>query len=338
MPSLRQLAKLIGVSASTVSRAMRDDPQISEATRRRVKEFAELYRYHPTHFLQSVIAGKSNTIGFLLPSVHSNFFSYVLEGVLERAFSESIHVITLRAGDQFQNCLIALETFIELRVEGMLLSTGYSAALPRSAVLEIWSHGIPAVRIGDTRVEAPMDQVITDEDQAAELAIAHLYDLGHREIAFLGHPALSISKAVRCVMQRRGLTTAYHRSNEGDPSLRSIVDDWLALPVPPTAVFTLSDSLAVRLLQVVNNKGIRVPREFSIMGGFDVEWISPYLTPPLTTIQHQPSEIGRQAFDLLLRRMRSGEPPSTFQPEHICIPTTLIKRASCAPPQHKRTW
>ncbi|MHB9132539.1 MAG: substrate-binding domain-containing protein [Armatimonadota bacterium] len=330
MSSLRQLAQLAGVSASTVSRALRGDPQISLATRQRIQELAAIYQYHPNRLPPSRVAGKSNAIGFIIPSVSSIYFSQVLKGVLERAFSESIHVITLQTASQSLRSQKAIQTFIELQVDGILMSSGHLSAIPKSAVLEMWSHGIPAVRVGDTPVEVAMDQVTTDEEQIAEVALAHLCSLGHREIAYLGNPDLPRADAIRRRMRKHGLSIAYHRSQLDDLSLVSILDEWRKLPIPPTAVLTYNDTLAAQLMQLAHGVGMRIPQELSVIGCSNFEVFAPYLIPPLTAIQSHPFELGQQAFDLLLRRIQSGDAPHTFQPERICVSATLVKRASCA--------
>ncbi|MHB9131801.1 MAG: LacI family DNA-binding transcriptional regulator [Armatimonadota bacterium] len=336
MPSLRQLAQLAGVSAATVSRALRDDPRLRKETRERIQELAELYRYRPNRLTQSLVSGKSHSIGFLIPSVSSPYFSFILEGVLEQAFAESYHVIVLQSQSDFIHSCKALQTLIELQVDGMLISSGHNSAIPNSAIMEIWSHNIHAVRIGDTPVEAPMAQVTTDENQLVETALEYLCGLGHREIAYLGDPELPRAEAARRSMKRRGLSLAYHRSHHLYPSFADLVAEWRALSPPPTAVLAYSDPLAAELIRQASRAGIHIPRDLSVMGCANMLPLVEYLIPSLTTLEQHPKDIGRRAFDLLFSRMQSVDVPAEQPEEHLYVPTTLIKRSSCSAPRLKR--
>jgi LacI family transcriptional regulator len=340
MPSLRKLAQLAGISASTVSRALRDDPRLRPETIAKVKELAELYHYRPNRLVHTLVSGKSHSIGFILPRIESYFFTNVMKGVLEYAFTESYHVITLQSDSNLTHACKALQTLIELQVDGILLSTGSSAPVPYTSLFELWSHNTVVVGIQDVPTAAPIDQVMTDENQLAELMVDYLWDLGHRDVAYFG-PLLDVitrSKAIRHALKRRNLSTEWFVDSFDTSDYSLVLQRWCADKVAPTAVIAYTDVDAARVLQAATHLGIRVPQDLSIMGCANLLPLVEYLTPPLTSVEHNATEIGRQACELLIRRLNDGDTPGQYAPETHMMKTTLVKRASCGPPRRKKRF
>src|SRR5690242_3743330 len=121
--TIRQLAKLAGVSICTVSKALRDDPRLRPETIQRIKALAAQYHYHPNRLTQGLFSGKSNTIGCIVPEVTSTFHARILRGVMEGALSASCHVITLETHNQLLRTIAALHSCIERRVDGVLIAS-----------------------------------------------------------------------------------------------------------------------------------------------------------------------------------------------------------------------
>jgi LacI family transcriptional regulator len=337
MPSLRKLAQLAGLSASTVSRALRDDPRLKPETVARVKALAELYHYRPNRLVQTLVSGKSHAIGCIVPRIDAQFFAGVVRGVLEHAFSESYHVITLQSESNLTYTCKALQTLIELQVDGVLLSSGNSVALPDAALFEAWSHGVVLVGIQDSPTVTPIDQVLTDEDQVAELMVGHLHALGHRDIAYVGTnlELISRGKAVKRALRRRRLSTEWFYDTEKE-QIEILVATWRAQTHAPTAVTTYTDIEACMVLQAATRLGLQVPRDLSVVGCANMEPLINFLPHPLTSIEHYPSRIGHEACALLLERINESAKPGSYTPIRRIIATSLVKRASCGPPRRGR--
>lgn len=337
MTTIRKLAQLAGVSIGTVSRALRDDPRLRAETCARIQELAALHQYRPNRLTQRLISGKSQTIGIILPTVTSTFHARILRGVLEEAFASSFHVIPVETHNQLLKTRAAIHALIEQRVEGLLIASEHYAGIPREAVLELWGQGVVPIGIDATRFDSPIDQVRTDEEQLAAMAVDYLLGLGHRDIAYLGPlPAgrlIDRALAVHHALQRKGLSTAYFLDTLTDDYLQfdagAVLARLLALPV--TAVIAWEDRIAAKLLQQAADDAVEIPRALSVLGcaNFDIAELS---RPRLTTIEQFPEEMGRQAVKLLLRRLADGPDRDHRHTETLAIQPRLIPRASCAPP------
>ncbi|MHB9025292.1 MAG: LacI family DNA-binding transcriptional regulator [Armatimonadota bacterium] len=339
MSSVRKIAQLAGVSPSTVSRALRNDQRIREETRSRIQEMAQLYHYRPNRLVQSLMSGKSSSIGFLVPSLASTFFAPVTDGVLESAFEESFHVILLKTHSVLQHTVKALQTLIELQVDGIILATGHGGAIPSASILELWSHGIHLVAFGETPVSLPLDRVTTDEKQLAEIGINYLCELGHRHIGYTGgDPASPRAQGVQHALRRRGLETEFNYLCHTEEEISQLFDRLQGSSTCPTAFIAYNDIIAAQLSREAQHRGLRVPRDISILGCANVQPLVETVDPQITTLEQHPALLGRQALELLLRRINAQELPGAISPQTIAIPPTLVPRASCGPPRRALRW
>lgn len=336
MASIRQLANILGVSTSTVSLALRDDPRVLPETRRRIQELAAQYHYHPNRLTQSIISGKSSTLGCILPSVAFQFYARLLRGVLEQALAESYRVIPMVTDWQFGNIHPAIHTLIEQRVDSILIAGFGTEPIPREAVLEMRSHDIVPIALDSTCFESSVDEVSTDEEHLAVTAVGYLCDLGHREIAFVGEmPSKEFvgrPRAIYQALRKHGLSTAnmiHYRS--GDGAITGTLHRIRRTTPQPTAIICLDDNIAAALLQQAHYQGMHVPRDISIMGCANLDPME-YTIPPLTSIEQQPEEVGRQAVALAMKRLAGGITDEEWHPEKILVPVRLVPRASCARP------
>jgi DNA-binding LacI/PurR family transcriptional regulator len=333
---MRKLAMLAGVSASTVSRALRNDSRLRPDTIQRIKELAEMYQYQPVQFEPALSTEQSRVIGCIIPRVSSPFFGYILQGILEQAFQASYKVITLQTNADFLHACKALQTLVELRVAGILLCSGSSAEpIPSASLFELWSHEIHVVGMQDTPVAQSIDQIASDELQAASLVVDYLCSLGHREIAYLGPQVdiLTRSKAFRHVLKHRGLSTQWFWDVHPESRLEQLLAFWKSKPAAPTAVVTYNDTIAAEFLLFAVRHGLRVPQEMSVVGFANVQPLNNYLLPPLTSVEQNPVDIGRQAFMQLLRRMTADEAPGSYRPGTTRVAANLVKRESCSHPR-----
>ncbi|MHB9132071.1 MAG: LacI family DNA-binding transcriptional regulator [Armatimonadota bacterium] len=343
MPSLRKLAQLAGVNPSTVTRALRDDPRIGQETRRRIQSLAEQYHYLPNRLTQSLMTGRSNTIGIVLPSVVTPYSARLLAGVLQHAATAGYRVIIRESQYQLAHSLEAIQMLIEQRMDGVLLDCGHLEAIPRKVVLELRSQRVIPVGLDATNFDIPVDHVHTDEEALAVQAVDYLVRLGHQRIAFVGKTVdgqlAGRGHFVLKALQQRLLPMRYFFDTREQPPYNqlptgALLDQILSVKPSPTAIIAWEDPIAAILLKEAGRHGLRVPRDLSILGFGNLAFSS-LTTPTLTTFEQHPEIVGQQAFDLLLSRLNENDSGIVHPPKSIAIRPTLVKRESCALPPNR---
>ncbi|HEX2948117.1 MAG TPA: LacI family DNA-binding transcriptional regulator [Armatimonadota bacterium] len=336
MTSLQQIAKLAGVSAMTVSRALRDNPHVLPETKARILALAKMYHYQPNRVFQGVISGKQNAIGCILPAGGWSYYSQILSGVMDRVEQDTFQTHIMKCDDMIQ-IQRAIQTCIEHRVTGIVLTSGLKDPIPKEALVEMWSYGIVAVIVGPDFVGTPIDRVLVNEDELATLMLDYLCDLGHRDIAYVGvynptgHWTANITRenAIRAALHKRGLSTAYFATiTEDERTARDLLITFMEHPNPPTAIITFIDDIAAILLQQAIPLGIRIPKDISVIGCGNFQYAS-YTFPRLTSVEHYPLRMGTLAAELLLERF--AEQLDTGKRKTVTLPPTLVERKSCAP-------
>ncbi|HEY3378422.1 MAG TPA: LacI family DNA-binding transcriptional regulator [Armatimonadota bacterium] len=335
MTSLRQLAKLAGVSHMTVMRVLRQEPYVRAEIRQRVLELAELYAYRPAPKAEA--SAKPPLIGCLVPDIASSVYGRLVKGVLGAAFAESYQVIMLESNHQVTHSCKALEVFAEHQVQGVVLGPGHADIIPTSFLLELWGQGIHVVDMCERSFPQSIDIMLRNEDAQMEIAVRHLYDLGHRAFAFVGHQLHYASQALQAFrrsMERRALPAAHFDIFECSDA--QALAAFRALSYQPTAIVAWSDYVAAQLCRTLFTAGFHLPHDVSIVGCGNLQ-LSQYNTPPLTTVEQSYEETGRQGVELLIRRIQSGLAPGEYAKETHEIPPKLIIRASCTRPAGSRS-
>lgn len=333
MANMRTIAKLAGVSIFTVSLALRDDPRVRPETRARIKEIADIYHYRPNRMVQAAITGKSSTIGFIMPDVASPFHSRIFRGIMERSFAASYHTLvmeTLHDQDRVPRCIGAL---VEQRVEGILIDANTPIPISSEDYFTLRSHDIVPVFIDISRGPVPTDVVRTDEAEVGKMIVDYLVQLGHRIIGYVTTNSMDRLEIVRQQLVQAKLPTQYF-FDAYHSTLDEVVEELLHCDPMPTAIIAAYDELAIQIMRMLKIRGIVVPDDISIIGCTNNAIIAD-LVPSLTSIEQYPEEIGRQAIDLLLRRIDEGTTAFEVKPETILIKPELIIRESCAPPRKK---
>lgn len=333
--SIADIARAAGVSHTTVSRALRESPLISERTRGRIQRLAQEMGYTPNAIAQSLQTRHSSTIGLVVTSIADPFFGDVVKGVEEVARAAGFSVFLSATHNDPDQEMAIIETFHRRRVDGILVAssrtTNYKERLDhiRIPTVLINSHAESQAKL--------LYRVSIDDRRGAHLAVEHLLQLGHRSIGYLGISSRPRSNWQRLLGYQSALTAA------GVPGC----DDWVVitpgdeasheedvaagqfslprfLDAGVTAIFCYNDMTAIGLLMACRERGIAVPQELSIIGFDDIKMAS-YVTPPLTTI-HQPMvELGRLATQVMLNLL-NNRPGRDYM-----LPPTLMLRSSTAP-------
>jgi LacI family transcriptional regulator len=311
------VAREAKVSASTVSRILNGTTAVADDKRKRVMAAIAKMGYQPNVLAQSLVRGRTNTIGVVTPDLSSAFYGAALAGV-ERAFVGSgYHPLFGSAHWQAGEERDAIELLLARKVDGLIIMGGFSDA---SYLLEV--HGrVPTILIG--RLIPGMEDhcLATDNAHGAFLATQHLIELGHRQIVHVAGPtsntdAFQRHLGYRQALEAHGLEYNPAMVQEGDFLERSgaVALETLLLRVPTfSAVFAANDQMAMGARLALGRHGLRVPEDVSIVG-FDDLPSSPYLFPPLTSVRQPMSELGFLASSALFAHLK-GKPIKLEEPE-----------------------
>ncbi|MHB9025589.1 MAG: LacI family DNA-binding transcriptional regulator [Armatimonadota bacterium] len=334
MPTVRQLAKLAGVSPATVSLALRNKKGVKPATRRRILELAEAYQYHLPPAVCTNLPGRGGMIGFITPSFHNQFHSLILAGILTQAFTESTHIVPLELKNiDLPGICLAIETLAEQGTEGILLNSGLLDPLPADVLFELASRAIPLVCIGDTPTAYPIDRVNVDEGRAGQIAINYLHSLGHRDIAYIGNSSTdTYTHALIQCAHHDGMSLKCIITRSEDHLISALTDVYDRRTLP-TAIVCHNDYWATHALHYIRYRGLQVPRDISVLGHGQF-LLASFADPPLSSITLCPEDIGRRALSLLFQRIQAGKSVGKYEAKTILVEPMLALRNSCGPPRH----
>lgn len=338
--SIKDVAKLAGVSIATVSRCVNDPERVRPGTRERVQKAIRETGYSPNTLAQSFRRGKTQVIMVVLPSVGDPFFTDVMRGI--RAVASENGYSLLINETQF-NTMTADEIgsmVVSRQADGIVLLASLSPFGTR--VLSATSHRALPMVIGCETITdelASYPGIHIDNIAAARQATNYLLELGHERIAFI----FGEHKTLLTRDRENGYREAMTHSNkvidsgwvvEGKLTIQGAIaatDKLLKHPKCPTAIFCANDEMAMGCLHAVKSAGLRVPEDISVIG-FDDNRYAKITDPPLTTVAQPARQIGERVMQRLLREIENGRSKDA-EPE--IVPHELIIRASAAPPRKK---
>lgn len=329
-PTMRDVARLAGVSAQTVSLVISGKARISQETRARVESAIEQLGYIPHVAAQTLRSGHSGNIGLLIPDAHNPHFWNFVQGVEEVAVQHNYSVL-LTISNLDPDCeRRALRSLTEQRVDGLVLLLSYA---------ELLCHELEILRrLGKPVVSDPWsygsDQVITPYDRLAQEMMAYLLGLGHRRIGLIHSVGRPEHAAERVAAYRNSLIASGVGIDDRlivrcRPTFLEAFDaamQLLDLRPRPTAILGICDLAAFSAMQAALQRGLRIPQDISIAGFDDIE-MAALLTPGLTTVRAHSVEAGRMLTRLLLERIANPDLP----PRQVEISAELIVRGSTGP-------
>src|SRR6266704_3366298 len=334
--SIEDIARVAGVSHSTVSRALRDSSLTSVGMRERIQELAREMGYTPNAIAQSLLTRQTSTIGLVVTSISDPFWGDVMKGVEEVARAAGFSVFLSASHNDPDQEMAIIETFHRRRVDGILIA---ASRITNNNNKRLNSFRVPTVLINSqTESEATLlHWVSVDDRKGAQLAVEHLLQLGHRSIGYLGLSSRPRSNQQRLLGYQSTLAAAgvpysdawvvitpgEEASHEedvaaGQTSLPRLLDAGV------TAIFCYNDMTAIGVLIACRRQGVAVPGELSVIGFDDIKMAS-YVTPPLTTVQQLEVQLGRLGTQVMMDLLnnRPGR-------NHILLPTLML-RSSTAP-------
>ena len=329
-PTIIDVAARAGVSKSLVSLVIRGATTVSDEKRRLVLEAAQALGYRPNAVARSLVRRRTNLLGIVLSDLHNPFYAEVVDGIQAEAGSYDYGTIITTVDRRALAERRALDTMLELRVDGLILA---SPMLELDAVIAAASREVPVVLIARHSDAPRVDTIRNDDSTGAELVVRHLAGLGHVRIAHIdggaGSGAPERREGYEQAMRTLGLgehvrTVSGTYTEQGG---RRGVAELLASGPRPTAIFVANDLAAIGALGALADQGLRVPQDVSIIG-YDNTALAAVHHIDLTTVDQPRPEMGRKAVTMLLERM-TGKRDVT---RHLLMPPTLIVRGTTAPP------
>ncbi len=331
--SLKDLAQELGVSIATVSRALRNSPEIGKDMQQRVKDLAKRLNYRPNPFAQSLRKEAPKIIGVVVPNLVTHYYAAVLDGIEDEARRAGYSVISANSHENFEDEAHAVDNFVSLHVEGIIACLAQTTT-DYHHYEEIAEMGIPLVFFGRTCLTERFSSVTANGDEAAQLATQHLIDTGSRRIAFIGGP-----NHLDMVRRRKHGYLEALRDNripiDRDLVVCDKIDYQVALASAmnllqsdhrPDAILAFNDIITFAAFTAIKNCGLRIPEDVALIG-FTDDVHSEYVTPRMSAIADQSHLIGVTACQLLLKSI--GGDPKVYKeivPQKLVIRDTSAKK------------
>ncbi|MCQ2335329.1 MAG: LacI family transcriptional regulator [Paludibacteraceae bacterium] len=326
--TIKDIARELGYSISTVSRALQNHPDISDETKRVVVTYAREHHYRPNQLASSLRTQKNTTIGVLLPDLTNWFFSTILAGAEKAANEAGYNILIARTNEEPERELQCLQMLCNSRVAGIIacptkLTTDFAA------YDDVLDSGIPLVLV-DRRSPVTCDQIISDDYHGAFQAVEYLIQTGCKHIAMFSSvlvtpPVSERERGYREALEHYGLTVhdgAVVRCASREEAIHN-ASAILGTSNSPDAIFCTSDNMADGVVYVAKMKRVRVPDQLSVCG-FSNDKLTVHTDPMQTTVEQYGRRIGRLAVEALLGRLEGDQQEAS--PRLTVVPSDLIVR------------
>ncbi len=329
--TMKDIAKIAGVSVNTVSRALNDRPEINEETKRNIKRIARELDYVPNSIAASLASQKSKSLGLVIPDLCDPFFALQARGVEDAARERGYSVVIINTDEIPENELTAINTLYGIRVAGVILT---SVSFATEHIKKMKRRGLPLVLLNRYSRQLDTNYVINDHKKGSYMATKHLLGLGHKRIGIILGPDQITSVQDRLAGYLKamdeaqiGLSREYviHGENLKPETGELLAEELMRKTPRPTAIFAYCDSLAIGACTGIRKTGCTIPHDVAVVGYDDIPYAS-HLAVPLTTIAQPAYTMGKTACEVLLERIASG---GEFETKQIVFEPELIVRESC---------
>ncbi|MDI3527548.1 MAG: LacI family transcriptional regulator [Tenuifilum sp.] len=328
--TIKDIARELGISPSTVSRALKDHPDISQETKRLVNELAKKYNYKPNAIALSLRNQRSNVIGVVIPEIVHYFFSSVISGIEEVANANGYSVMISQSNEDFNREVAACETFLNGIIDGVLISVSKETN-DYTHFHRFEEEGIPIVFFDRSVDEIQADRVIIDDFDGAYQATEHLIVQGRRKIVHFAGPQNRLIGQNRLngylkAMRDNGVVIDERLIIPCDTFQSALVETQKLIEsgLKFDSIFTVNDFTAAGALKILHRNGYKVPDDIAVVG-FGDDQTSLMVEPTLTTVNQPGFEMGKKAMEQLIRRITQTKPEP---PVTELLKTQLIVRES----------
>jgi LacI family transcriptional regulator len=338
--TIKDIARALHISPATVSRALKKDARITVEVRERVTSTARKLGYRPNLLARGLVSSHTHAIGYIVDNLSWSFFSELAERVQITAeeFAYSTYIYSsLKSPEKERQ---GIDGFLSRGVDGLLVSATESPENAR-VYRELSRADFPLVIFNDLP-DLEVDSVVTDNYEGATKAMRHLYELGHREIMFIGPRENTTFKTQRLAgyldfLERNGLPVReeFVHCEKDDPMYGyRVVKEVMCARKKPTALFVHNDTLAMGVYRAVHELNLRIPDDLSVVGYDNLDSCQ-FMYPPLTTVEFPIRHLARAGVDLLMKRIkekekRSSDHESHFIQQKVSLAPRLVIRQSTA--------
>jgi len=330
--TIKDIAKALNLSTSTVSRALRGSYEINPETKRIVLECAEKLNYRPNPIALSLKENRSRAIGVVVPEIDNPFFSQAINGIEAIAYNRGYHVVIFQSHESYDREVVNIQHLASRRVDGVLISlSGQTTHVEH--LKELHTKGMPIVFFDRFSDEINTHKVVADNYQGAFEGTEHLINSGKKHIAHLAaSPTLSITRerisGYKAALEKHGIP--YNEDfvkycNFSIEDMEKVIDELLSQPILPEAIFTVSDRLAMACLKILKKRNIRIPEDMALMGFSNLK-VAELLSPSFTSVIQPALEMGQRAAEILLDLVEKKSKSPAYQT--VTLPTELVIRDS----------
>ncbi len=331
--TIHDIARELNVSASTVSRALQDNPRISSSTREAVKRAAEQLNYQPNVVASALRMGSSKTVGVIVPRINRNFFAKIIGGMEELLATSGYHLMICQTHEKLPNEIAAIQTLIHARVDAVLLSI--SMETTRNEHMQMLTErGIRLFYFDRVPAGTETGSVVVDDQLGAYLSVKHLLEQGYRRILHVAGPEhINIYRN-----RKEGYLQAMQEAGmEVPPSWilsRDLVQEGgesafqtgMKMDKKPEAFFCSGDFAALGLMQAAKRAGISIPGDLGVCG-FANEPFTAFMEPSLSTVDQRGELMGRMVAEMFLQCVKEESSPGSCKQE-ILKPELIIRNSS----------
>ena len=330
--TISDIAKKLKISASTVSRALNNHPDIKPETKEQVKKLAKRLNYSPNPIARSLKTKRTNVIGVIVPEIKHDFFASAISGIEEVAYHSGYIILVCQSNESYEREIINTNALMHQRVAGLIVSISQNTK-NGNHFKQLIDRGIPLVFFDRACSDISTNKVVIDDAKSAYAAVTHLIERGHKRIAhFSGPKTLAI-----CKQRLKGYKDALKKANL--PLLDELIrygglhedngyesmDTLLKENIIPDAIFAVNDPVAIGAFQRIKEAGLKIPKDIAIVG-FSNNKITALVDPPLTTVNQPSFDMGKKATEILIEMIVKEK--SNTQRKTVVLDAELVIRGS----------
>lgn len=329
--TMRDVAALVGVSIKTVSNVVNQRPYVSAAMRAKVLEAIATLDYRPNRAAQALRTRRARSLAAIVPDIQNTFFTSAIRGIEDAAYRAGYMLFLCDVEDDLAREEQCIDILSADTVAGVVLCTSNETRLERQ-INVLRASNIPLVLLDRVRGNLDVDTILAENARGSYEAVQHFLASGHRRIGVIAGPDYYAPGRERLegyinALRDHGLTVEEDLVRRTDFTVNAAqmaTNELLQLASPPTALLVCSGLMALGTVQVIRDRGLRMPEDIALIIFDDPEW-SKVIDPPITTIAQPAYAMGQGAAELLLQRIQQ---PNNL-PQHIRLSPTFVHRKSC---------
>jgi LacI family transcriptional regulator len=338
--TLRDIAKALNLSISTISKALNDSHEIGAETKQKVLDYAKAHHYSPNRMAKGLKEGKTRTIGVVVCSLDNNVIAQMLDGIHKASTDKSYQIIIMQSKESEKLETACLELLYAGGVDGILISPAYET-INFNYLLSLQKSGIPVVLFDRLIDQIQTHKVGADNFKGAYEATMHLINNGYRKIAHLNTNTILSIATDRLNGYKQALADSgiefrpellrscnYTGATTLNENLEQAIKDYMSLEDKPDAIFTATDLISTKCLVLLNKLGYKIPEDIALIGFTNTD-LAEAMNPPMSTVYQPAFEIGQLAAEKLISLIERKNFDEGF--ETVMLPTQVQVRASSQP-------